>query len=245
MLPNFLHIGAAKCASSWLWRVYQEHPEVCVPTHLDNINFFVADYHKGLDWYERTYFAGWSGEKAVGETTNSYMLIERALERIAKDLPDVRLTMTLRNPMERSFIHWVHLNRRDLRPEQKMEFERGLDAWPMFRMWIEPSMYASHLKKVYRHFPKERVLVNFYDDLAEDPARFIRRFFEFLEVDPDFEPSILHTVVGFPSPERPDTPNRALEKGFSEDLREELRQVFREDIGKLQEITGRDLSHWR
>lgn len=32
MLPNWLHIGAAKCASSWLWRVCIEHPEICVPT---------------------------------------------------------------------------------------------------------------------------------------------------------------------------------------------------------------------
>ena len=74
MLPNFIHVGAAKCASSWLWRVYQEHPDVYVPLHLDNVNFFVADYHKGLDWYQKTYFGDWCGEKAVGEMSNSYMV---------------------------------------------------------------------------------------------------------------------------------------------------------------------------
>ena len=245
MLPNFIHIGAAKCASTWLWRVYQEHPDVYVPADLDNVNFFVADYHKGLGWYERTYFGAWDGEKAVGETSNSYMLIERALERIARDLPDVKLTMTLRDPIERSFLQWAHLNKRRFRPEQRMSFEDGVTGWTMFRLWVEPSMYASHLKKVYRHFAKERVLVNFYDDLVEEPARFLRAFFEFLEVDVDFKPSILKTAIGFPGPEEPDTEDRSIEKGFSDEVREELRQILREDTERLEEMTGRDLGHWK
>ena len=83
-----------------------------------------------------------------------------------------------------------------------------------------------------------------YDDLTEDPAEFLRRFFEFLEVDPDFKPSILHTVVGFPGPDRPDT-DGLIEKGMPEEVREELRQIFREDIKAVEEITERDLSHWR
>ena len=246
MLPNFLHIGAAKCASTWLWRVYQEHPEVYVPTRRDNVNFFVAEYHKGLDWYEKTFFGAYAGEKAVGETSNSYMVFEPALERIARDLPGVRLTVTLRNPIERAFIHWVHVKQRGLRPDQLMEFEDALhpNRWANFRYWIEPGLYSLHLKKVYRYFSKERLRIMFYDDLVEDPARFLRGFFEFLEVDPDFERSVLNTVVGFPSPDWPDQEN-LVEEGFSEDLRDELRRIFREDIEALQEVTGRDLSHWR
>jgi hypothetical protein len=246
MLPNFIHIGAAKCASTWLWRVYQEHPEVYVPANLDNPNFFVGDYYRGLDWYEKTYFAEWSGEKAVGETSNSYLIHEPALERISRDLPGVRLTVTLRDPIERSYVHWVHMSRRNFRPEQHMDFGRVLGpyGWHLFRMWIEPSLYAFHLEKVFRHFPRDRVLINFYDDLEEDPGGFLRRFLEFLDVDPEFEPEVLRTVVGFPSPERPD-PTGLLDRGCPEEMREELRPVFREDIERLEEITGRDLSSWR
>ena len=106
-------------------------------------------------------------------------------------------------------------------------------------------MYASHLKKVYRHFPKKRVLVNFYDDLVDDPAQFLRRFLLFLEVDPDFQPSILNTIVGFPSPGQSDTEDGALARGFSDSVREEMRQVFRTDLEALQALCGRDLSHWK
>ena len=82
MLSNFLHIGAAKCASTWLCRAYQEHPEMCVPTDVDNPRFFLEDYHRGFDWYKKTYLSHWAGERVLGETSNSYMVSERALERI-------------------------------------------------------------------------------------------------------------------------------------------------------------------
>ena len=50
MLPDFLHVGSGKCASSWLWEVCKEHPEIFVPLQrYDNVNFFTVRYHKGLD----------------------------------------------------------------------------------------------------------------------------------------------------------------------------------------------------
>ena len=54
MLPNFLHIGAAKSASTWLYRVCLEHPDIFVPPDADNVNFFLSTYHRGLNWYEET-----------------------------------------------------------------------------------------------------------------------------------------------------------------------------------------------
>ncbi len=49
MLPNFVHIGAPKAASTWLWKVCAEHPDIYVP-EAKPVNFFVAEYHKGIDW---------------------------------------------------------------------------------------------------------------------------------------------------------------------------------------------------
>jgi hypothetical protein len=55
----------------------------------------------------------------VGEFSNSYMLSDAALERIAADLPGVRLTMTLRDPVERAYIGWAYeKRRRGWTPEQ-------------------------------------------------------------------------------------------------------------------------------
>jgi len=254
MLPNFLHIGVAKAASTWLWTIYKEHPEIYVPsepvknysgkvTKPDNVNFFVADFFRGLEWYEKTYFSGWKGEKAVGETSNSYMLDELALSRIASSLPEVKLTMTLRNPIEIAYLQYLTQKRsRKWTPEQ-YRFEEVLDihAWQLFRMWIEPGFYHLHLTRVYRYFPRERVLVLFYDDLLEDPRKFLRRVFSFLGVKEDLELPSMDEVVGFP---RPNTGKEEVEEGINADLREKLRLIYRDEIRRLEELVGRDLSSW-
>jgi len=246
MLPNFIHIGVAKAASTWLWRICQEHPEIYVPSNSDCVQFFCTHYHRGFDWYRKTYFADWNGEKAVGETSNSYMLDERAIKRIAADLPDVRLTVCLRDPIEIAFLQYATQKRNRRWPREKWSFENVLDnnRWQLFRMWIVPGFYHLHLTRVLKYVPRERLLIMLYDDLAADAESFAKRFFSYLGVTADFAPPSLHTVVGFPSPKHPDTEEGDLQKGFSDELREELRLIFREDVDRLQDLISRDLSHW-
>ena len=106
MLPNFVHVGVNKAGTTWLWQVCREHPDIYVP-ETKPVNFFLADYHRGIDWYESTHFKAWNGEKAVGDQSNGYVLNERALERIARHLGRAKIMMTVRPPIERSFVHCV------------------------------------------------------------------------------------------------------------------------------------------
>ena len=245
-MPNFLHAGGSKCASSWLWRVCLEHPDIYVPTVPDNVNFFTVHYHRGLPWYEETYFAEVGEETAIGEFSNSYMVFEPALRRIAEHLPEARLTMTLRNPIERCYLQWAHVNlkgRYGLDPSKGVgvPFEKSLHhhghSW--FRLWHEPGLYGVLLERVFRHIPREQVFVMLYDDLCADPAAFLAAFFGFLGVDPDFAPVLLDQEV---NPDRP----AAKEPGaLPEEMRQELREVYRDDIQALEQLLDRDLSHWR
>ena len=242
-LPNFLHIGAAKCASTWLWMVCKEHPEVYVPKTPDNVNFFTVAYHRGLDWYRETYFADVAGEPVIGEFSNSYMAYEPALRRISRDLPSVKLTMTLRNPIERVFLQWAHVHLKkngfDAAAGIGITLDRVLHhhghAW--FRHYVEPGQYAFLLQRVYRYFSRDHVLVTLYDDLAADNKGYLPRFFEFLGVSPDFETSLAGIDVN---------PDVEGDRGwFPDELRAELGQVYRDDIAQLEDMLERDLSHWR
>lgn len=247
MLPNFLHAGAPKAASGWLWRVCKEHPEIYVPETPDNVNFFTVHYHRGLDWYEKTYFPpAAAGRKAVGEFSNSYMMFEPALQRIAEHLPRVRLTLTLRNPIERAWLQWAHSHLKkkygwDPDQGRMVPFARVLHhhGHQWFRMWIEPGFYALHLQRIYRYFPKEQVHVTLYDDLAADNAAYARRYFEWLGVDPTFRPSLIGVTSNA------DRGSINGPHGLTPEIRAELGLVYREEIGKLQEMIGRDLSHWK
>jgi len=247
ILPNFLHIGINKAASSWLWKVCQEHPEICVPEMPDNVNFFTVHYQRGLAWYADTYFSNYNGEPAIGEFSNSYLVYAPAIERIARDLPGVRLTVMLRNPVERAFLSWAHQHLKN--KPTGLDMRRGIGV-PLekilhhhghgyFRLYAEPGFYARHLERIFRIIPRERVLIQLHEDLAADNAGSMRRYFEFLDVDPEFRSSLLDKPVN------PDADDAAMDDWVSTEFRKELGQVFREDRERLEEILGRSLSHWR
>lgn len=247
MLPTFLHAGAAKCASTWLWRCLKEHPQIYVPDAPDNVNFFTVHYHRGLEWYERTYFGDYAGEPALGEFSNSYMCYRPALERIARDLPDVRLTLTLRNPVERYFLSWAHVHLKKGKygfdpdkgigiPIEKVLHHHG---HAYFRQWIEPGFYARHLDTIYELFPRDNVLVTLYEDLAAGNADYLRRYFQFLGVDADAEISLVDEEVNR------DADVADPDEWMSPAFRAELGEVYAPDIARLEEMLDRDLSHWR
>jgi len=245
MLPNFLHVGASKCASSWLWNVCKEHPDIYVPEQPDNVNFFTVHYHRGLEWYEESYFAAAAGERAVGEFSNSYMVFEPALQRIARDLPGVKLTMMLRDPIRRAYLSWAHVHRKGkygFDPERGVgiPFEKALHhhGHQYYRQWIAPGLYAFHLERIARYFPPERVLVMLHDDLCDDPEAWLASFYEFLGVDTSFRSTLIQRDIN------PDAPGSDPYAELPPELLDELRQVYREDVGRLEQMLGTNLQHW-
>jgi hypothetical protein len=240
MLPNFLHVGAAKCASTWLYKACREHPGVYVPPNHDNVNYFLTQYHRGLEWYMQTYFGNYLGESVCGEFSNGYMISDLALERIAAHLPDVRLTLTVREPVERAYINWAYEKRkRQWTPDQRVDISLAFhpNRWQFFRCWVEPSLCGAALRRILRHFGRDQVLVLFLDDLCQDPGAFLQQFFGFVGAERAFEPSIIDKQV---NGDRGQEDIAHCPPG----LCAELARATREDVLLLQELTGRDLSHW-
>ena len=249
MLPNWLHIGAAKCASSWLWRVCIEHPQIYVPTtpcpsKPDNVNFFTNGYHRGMDWYERTFFSEYAGEPVAGEFSNSYYLYPPALDRIQQHLPDVKMTLTLRPPIERAYLQWAHIHLKkkpsglNMREGIGIPLEKALSvhghSW--FIHWIAPGFYARHIEEIWKRFSREQVFVMIYDDLRASEADFLKRFYAFLGVDASFVSSCIGQDIN-PDPDD-------WWDFLKPEVRDELAEVYRPDVERLSDLLDRDLSHW-
>ncbi len=70
--PNFLVIGAMKCATTSLCDIFAQHPQmfVCTPKEPE---FFCDDkvFARGWPWYESLFTAG-TNKLAVGEGSTSY-----------------------------------------------------------------------------------------------------------------------------------------------------------------------------
>lgn len=192
--PNFLYAGASKSGSSWIYEILREHPEAFVPG-IKDVYFFDRYYERGLDWYF-SLFAEAGDAKAVGEVSHDYFLSEECAERIRRDLPQVRILFCLRERLDLTFSSYLY----DKTLFQYFPAERYTQGLSFEEFAQHPKVqalsdYCRNLRFFLDRFPRERILVLFYDDLQRDPAGFARRLYEFLGVDPDFVPPSLHRRI--------------------------------------------------
>lgn len=185
MRPNYLVIGAQKCATSTLCDLLARHPDVFM-TEPKEPYFFSHDevWARGLVWYE-SLFAGAAGTRAVGEGSTTYTmrhLYPNAAERLREHVPDAKLIYIVRNPLERTPSHWVHMRSRGGR--EKRPFAAALREAPEY---LDNSMYLRQIDVYRRWWPDERILVLFFEDFVKDKAATMRRCFEFLGVDPSVD----------------------------------------------------------
>ncbi len=171
--PNFLFIGADRCGSKSLHQMFRQHPDCYVPPIADPY-FFDKNYDRGLDWYFKLFEEAPTSAQAIGEFSHDYIHSPEAAERIARDLPEVKILATLRNPIDRTFSSYASAHSAGV---IRVSFEQALQEVPML---IENSLYADKLDVYYHHFPDDRIKILFFDDLSDDPADFGRQAFQFL-----------------------------------------------------------------
>lgn len=176
-LPDFLFIGPDKAGSSWMYEILQSHPQCFIPEAKD-IYFFNRYYYFGIDWY-RNFFspAGATPVKMKGELSHDYLFSELAADRIQKHLPGVKLITCLRDPIDRTFSHYLYLVRSGL---TRASFRAALQQFPEL---INNSRYATHLGVYLDRFPREQLLILDFNDFKTDSREFARKLFDFLGIE--------------------------------------------------------------
>jgi hypothetical protein len=182
--PTYVGIGAQKCASTWLHRILSEHPEIAVPS-VKEVDFFSYCYDHGYQWYERRFAAG-GAARVRGEISPSYFCEPAVPERISRYMPEAKILLSLRDPVERALSNHRHEVREGHFTGEDLSFEAGLQNNPMY---VEQGLYATHLKNWLQYFPRDRILVVLMEDVEADPRAVCRLVYEFLGVDPTFVPA--------------------------------------------------------
>jgi Sulfotransferase family len=105
-LPDFIIGGAPRSGTTWLYDALDRHPAVYMAKPVKpEPKFFLVDdlYAKGLPHYSATWFADVPAGRVAGEKSTDYLESTAAAERIARDLPQVRLVFILREPIDRAY----------------------------------------------------------------------------------------------------------------------------------------------
>lgn len=183
--PDFIMIGASRGGTTSLFRALMEHEDVVRPTFHKGINYFDLNYYRGPSWYAghfptRRVAAGkvTAGRKPhVFEASGYYMFHPFAAERIAHDLPSVKLVVMLRDPVERAYSAYQHELSRGYEHESfdralaleserlsgEVDLMRRDPAYESFshrhHSYVGRSEYAILLERWLRHFPREQIHV--------------------------------------------------------------------------------------
>lgn len=199
-LPSFLIIGAQKCGTSTLAGWLRDHPEVHFSERKE-LHFFSREdrWALGVDWYCEQ-FAAAGDIKHVGEGTVHYMNFPTAVDRLAEVVPDAKLIICLRDPIERAYSSYRHMHFRfatDPRTfsqaiEDELRDGRGLPgpgpcSYEDLR-YLNQGRYAEQIEHVLARFPREQVHVVLLDDMQEAPREAFRATCGFLGIDPELEP---------------------------------------------------------
>lgn len=249
-LPAFLIVGAQKGATRWLRLNLGRHPEIF--TAEEELSFFNGDdYEQGLDSYRRR-FEGWSGEPVVGEATPGYMIWRHdpalVAERIDESLPGVRLFAVLRDPVDRLYSAFVHhVKRGRLDPDQDLlELVRATPPEEDGLQLVAGGWYARSLEPYMSRFG-ERLTVFLTEEARAHPEQVYRTALEQLGVNDSFVPDELADVV---FSRRLPKKTRYWRRGdgrrpLADEEKRELASYFRDDVERLEQMLGRDLSAWK
>ncbi|WP_224826147.1 sulfotransferase [Cognatishimia sp. MH4019] len=167
---DFVIIGAAKCATTWLQRQLQSDPDVYMPD--PELHFFAREFDRGLDWY-LSQFTPPNPGLLIGEKSNSYLDVPEAAARLHAHLPQVRLIAQLRNPVDRAYSDYCMLYRRgDVSGDigQYLDPDKASDS-----RFLIGGDYAAQLARYVRLFGWERLLVLDFEGVARDPETQIAR----------------------------------------------------------------------
>lgn len=205
MRPTFIGIGAQKCASTWLHEALASHPDIGASL-VKELDFFAHNYECGFAWYE-SQFADFDGRAAVGEISPSYFHHTEAPARARAYNADLRVIVSLRDPIERAFSNHLHAVKLGWVAADQHGFERGLENCPMY---LEQSRYATHLSRWLSEFPRDAIHVLLQEDVASDPEGELSRLFRFLGVAPDRPRAPVRRVANQSSVPR----NRRLDRGL-------------------------------
>lgn len=187
MLVNFLGIGVQKSASTWVYSILEDHPEADV-SHPKELHFFSheSNFKKGVSWYHSHFGISIKNQDLVkvrGEISPPYFYHVLSAHRIKKYNPNVKIIVTLRDPIDRAYSNHLHEIRLNNFEGTDLSFEEGMSQFPMY---FEQSRYFTLLKPWYDLFPKENILVLIQEDIQTNPSDSAKKVYEFLGIQVDF-----------------------------------------------------------
>ncbi len=249
MHPDHIIIaGAQKCGTTTLYGWLANHPEIStatgssIPGGNKELRFFGSvHWPKGFDWYHGRFT---HPDRRCLDATPEYLCCSKAAEQISRVFPDVKIIVTLRDPVDRAISQFRHYSQdfprtqswdwrcpgESLETNLKAEFAERFDRW---RGILGRGLYAEQLAHLTRFISREQIFVLILEEWQRQPRETYDRLVDFLQlrrVDPE-QLDAVHRRSSEPVHLSPDT-------------LASLQEFFREPNEALFSWFGRSIPSW-
>jgi hypothetical protein len=236
-LPDFLLIGTHRAGTESMHAYLDQHPSVAPKfprvQHIKGVRYFDEHYAESDAWYRSHFATGfYRGGLArvrrspvlTGEASSYYLFHPAAAARAARLVPDARIVVLLRDPIERAHSHFKRLRRDGREPlptfedaltaeperlageeERIMSDERYYSAAHEHFSYIAQGCYADALARWLEHFPREQIHVEASERFGREPQRAYDEVVAFLGLPPFRLPDTTPLNATRPEPLGPGT----------------------------------------
>jgi hypothetical protein len=214
--PDYLIIGAHRAGTTSLAAFLNQHP--CIAENfprlqrVKGVRYFDENFYRSLAWY-RSHFPTqvhrdyrrrrYGAPCMAGDASPYYLFHPAAAARAARVVPEAKLIVLLRNPIDRAYSHWNRERRDGTEPLERFEdaiaaeparlegeVERILSDQRYYSYahenfsYISQGLYVEPLRKWLQYYPREQVHVEITERLSSDPQDVYERVLRFLGLPP-------------------------------------------------------------
>ena len=196
--PNFFVVGAVKAGTTSLHAYLSRHPEVFMSPLKAPHYFSSFEFKPEFDNFvpvirdPNTYqdlFAGSEGYKAVGEASPSYLSDANAAMRIRSAIPNAKIIVSLRDPVQRAYSHYLMEFRQGRETQQSFgdaleaDRRRPEKGYGVSFQYVELGLYAKQIERYLAAFGDSKLLVILFEDLVRETPAVMKEVADFLEID--------------------------------------------------------------
>ena len=199
-LPDFIIVGVQKGGTTSLFNDLKKHPNIKLNNNKE-VHFFDRNYAKGIYWYQ-SWFPLKNDERITGEATPSYIFYPNVIKRIHKHLPDIKLIVLLRDPVDRAYSHYQMEKRKfreNLSFEEAIKHEQ-LNFTSLYnkvlkedeyiannelinKSYLRRGVYVEQIKNLFSYYDKSKIMIIESKNFKENKLIILNEICDFLAIE--------------------------------------------------------------
>ncbi len=193
--PNFFIVGVAKAGTTSLYTHLKKTPGVFMSSEKEPHYFYnkvaqsIENRGIGKQSEYLKLFQGATKEKAIGEASPGYLVNPESAKLIHDAVPNARIIILLRNPVERAFSHYLTRKTKGTVKQTFHEIitsginDRKKGIVSEFNFVLDPGLYTTNVERFLDIFGIDKVKILIFEEFIKEPKKTVKEILEFLGVD--------------------------------------------------------------